>query len=270
VLRYKKKVDFESVFASAEKAVASYRELDKDVPNEIRSEFRDKLTISLIYHDAALEGEVLSHSEIKASIDKSIISDTSLIPSYEEINNFNLACEYATGLASSKRKAIKLDHIKEIHSILAPEGKGGGSAYRKENPLHRLYYHDIAPPEKISYRMRKLGEWLEKEAGKTMHPIECAAELHWRLMGVFPWLDASGRAARIGANLILEHSDYPLAVIHSIDRQRYYESLKSSDHRQLLLIYLEAVETTAKAAVRVYQEAWKKQGRRKSNRRRAS
>lgn len=270
MLRYKKKVDFESVFSSNDETINEWRELNSEVPEKLRSEFRDKLTISLIYHDAALEGEVLSHSEIKASIDKSIISDTSLIPSYEEINNFNVACEYATGLASNKRKAIKLDHVKEIHSILVPESKGG-SAYRKENPLHRLYYHDIAAPEKISYRMRKLAEWLEKDGAKNLHPIERAAELHYKLMAVFPWLDASGRAARIAANLVLEHEDYPLAVIHSIDRQRYYESLKAGDHKQLLLIYLEATETTAEAAIRVYQEAWKKnRSASKKSRRRAS
>lgn len=268
MLRYKKKVDFESVFATCETAVSKWHELESGIPDEVRSEFRDKLIISLIYHDAALEGEVLSHSEIKASIDKSIISDTSLIPSYEEINNFNLACEHAAGLAGQRRKAIKVEHIKEIQSILHPEGKASGSAYRKENPLHRLYYHDIAPPEKISYRMRKLTEWLEKGTAKNLHPVECAAELHWRLMGIFPWTHATGRTARVAANLILEHEGYPLAVIHSIDRQRYYESLKAADHKQLLLIYLEAVETTAKAAIRVYQEAAKTVGRK--SRRRAS
>ena len=266
MLRYKKKVDFESVYSGCETAVSKWHELEEDMPDEVRAEFHDKLIISLIYHDAALEGEVLSHSEIKASIDKSIISDTSLIPSYEEINNFNLACEHAASIAAARRKALKVEHIKEIQSLLCVESKASGSSYRKENPLHRLYYHDIAPPEKIAYQMRKLTEWFEKGAAKNLHPIERAAELHWRLMSVFPWTNATGRTARIAANLVLEHAGYPLAVIHSIDRQRYYESLKAADHRQLLLIYLEAVETTAKAAIRVYQEA-AKSVRRKSRRR---
>lgn len=262
MLRYKKKVDFEAIYNQTERLVAQWRELEDQVPDEIRKEFHEKLLISIIYHDAALEGAVLTHSEIKASIDKSIISDTSLIPSYESINNFSNACKHAFEVASHRRKAIKLDVVKELHAILEPEA---GSPYRKENPLHRLYYHEIAPPEKVSYRMRKLAEWLEKGEGKTMRPIERAAMLHWQLMAVFPWVKGTGRTARIAANLVLDHSKFPLAVIHSIDRQRYYESLRSADHKALFLIYLEAVETTAGAAIRVYEEAWDKRRRKRAS-----
>lgn len=263
MLRYKKKVDYEAVFAQSERWVRKWRELDHKIPEEIKAAFDEKLLISLIYHDAALEGEVLSHSEIKASIDKSIISDTSLIPSYEAINNFNNACRLVKEMAGGRRKTLKIDAVKDVHGTLVP----GGGTYRKENPLHRLYYHDIAPPEKISYRMRKLGEWLDKPETKVLHPADRAAQLHWQLMGIFPWSEGTGRSARIVSNLVLALADYPFAVIHSIDRQRYYESLKATDHRQLLLIYLEAVETTARAALRVYDAAWK---RGKKGRRRAS
>ncbi len=260
MLRYKKKVDFEAVHAETVRACQTWRELHEKVPEEIRQEFHSKLVISIIYHDAALEGAVLTHSEIKASIDKSIISDTSLIPSYETINNFNNALLCGFEIASQKRKAISLESIKQIQKQLRPEVD---AAYRKENPLHRLYYHEIAPPEKINAQMRKLADWLEDGDAKLLRPIERASLLHWKLMAAFPWGESTGRTARIVANALLEHEGFPLAVLHSIDRQRYYESLRSSDHRQLFLMYLEAVETTAVAAVRVYEEAWQKRGRRK-------
>jgi Fic family protein len=254
VLRNKDKVDFESRFTDVDTIVDQWRIRHRLASSELREEFRSKLIISLIYHDAALEGDVLSHSEIKAAIDTNIISDTSLIPSYEEIINYNTAVLFALGFAGSKRKAIKLDTIREICGHLAPEA-GATAPYRKENPLHRLYYHDISPPERISYRMRKLGEWLDSGEPKDLHPIRFAAELHWRLMAIFPWAKHSGRTARILCNLVLERSQFPLAVIHSIDRQRYYEALRSANSNALLAIYLEATEATATAALRVYDEA---------------
>lgn len=265
MLRFKEKEDFEARFREVEDAVARWRDYEDDVPAGMRREFRDKLIIGLIYHDSALEGEVLSHSEIKAAVDTSIISDSSLIPSYEEITNFHTAAQFAMEQAQAKRRVpLKLDFLRELYALLNPEGSSGGMPYRKENPLHRLYYHEIAPPEKISYRMRKLGEWLESSQFKTLHAIDKVAQLHWRLMAIFPWSKETGRLARIVSNFILEQENYPLAVIHSIDRQRYYEALRDADTKPLLSVYLEAVETTAKSAVRVYQEAARVSARRAS------
>ena len=264
MLRYREKEDFEARFRDVESACETLRGLERRAWSELQNEFREKLLISLIYHDAALEGEVLTHSEIKAAIDTNIISDSSLIPSYEEISNFYKACMYAEQLAKQKRKPVKVDTVREVYALLAPETVAGGLAYRRENPLHRLYYHDICPPEKINFKMKKLGEWMESAETKEMHPIERAAKTHWRIMSIFPWATHSGRTARIIANLILEQAGYPLAVIHSIDRQRYYESLRSPNSKSLMSVYLEGVETTAASAVKVYEEALKSSGRRAS------
>lgn len=261
MLRFKEKEDFEARFREVDDAVARWRDYDEEVSEDLRREFRDKLLISLIYHDSALEGDVLSHSEIKAAIDTSIISDSSLIPSYEDITNFNAAVAHAHEQAKAKRKVrLDIDFVRELAGFLSPDGKSAGMPYRKENPLHRLYYHDIAPPEKIAAQMRKLGEWVESNEWKLLHPIDRAAQFHWRLMAIFPWAKETGRLARILSNFLLEQERYPVAIIHSIDRQRYYEALRDMDTKSLLSVYLEAVETTANSAVRVYQEARRMRG----------
>jgi Fic family protein len=263
VLRYKEKHDIEARLNEVDHVLERWQSYEADAAPELRKLFRDRLMISLIYHDAALEGEVLSLGEIKAAIDQNIISDASLIPAYEATKNFFNACQDFFAAAPSKKKPLKLETVRGIFSQLVPGETGKDSTYRKENPLHRLYYHEISPPEKISYRMRKFGEWLESDECKDMHPVRRAASAHWRLMAIFPWTKQTGRVARIISNYLLLHARLPLAVIHSIDRQRYYEALKS-DEEMLLLVYLEAVETTAASAIRVYQEAAQASGRRAS------
>ena len=166
-----------------------------------------------------------------------------------------------------KKLPLNIELLKQVYGLLKPDAKAAGLPYRKENPLHRLYYHEIAQPEKIAARMRKFGEWLDSAARKELHPIDRVAQTHHRLMAIFPWADESGRLARIVSNFSLVQENYPMAVIHSIDRQRYYEALRDSDTKPLLSVYLEAVETTANSAVRVYEEAAKASGGR---RRRAS
>ncbi len=256
MLRYKETEDIDGRFGEVERIVAVWRSKHASAPPAVRREFQQRLRISLIHHDAALEGEVLSYSEIKAAVDPTIISDPSLIPSYEEIKRFDDACNTAAELAANKKKQLKLDTIRDLYAMLSPEEKAKGLPYRKENPLHRLYYHDIAPPEKIQPLMRKLAEWIEEPATRQMHAIERATTLHLKLMQIFPWAKATGRSARIVSNLILQEAAYPVAVLHSIDRQRYYESLRG-DSVALLSLYLEAVQTTAESEIRVYEEAEK-------------
>ena len=255
MLRFTEKEDLEARFAEVEGVVKNWRSRCALVSSELRAEFRASLHLSLIYHDSALEGEVLSHSEIKSAIDPTIISDTSLIPSYDEINRFHEACQFAAQTAATgKKKPLKPEVVRTISGILAPEEKAKGCPYRKDNPLHRLYYHEISPPEKIAYRMRKFGEWLEGPEWQALNSIERAANAHHRLMRIFPWAKRSGKTARILSNLLLLQADYPLAIIHSIDRQRYYEALRG-EPEALVSVYLEAIETTAVSEVRVYDEA---------------
>jgi Fic family protein len=256
VLRYKETEDIDARFSEVERIVTVWRTRVSTANAVGRTEFNNRLRISLIHHDAALEGEVLSYSEIKAAVDPSIISDPSLIPSYEEIRRFDDSCNFAAEQAANKKKPFKLDTIRDIYSILAPEEKPKGLPFRKENPLHRLYYHDIAPPEKILPMMRKLGEWIDDLSTRHLHVIECVATMHSKFMAIFPWAKESGRTIRIASNLLLQEGGYPIAIIHSIDRQRYYEALRG-DHIGLTSLYLEAVQTTAETEIRVYDEAGK-------------
>jgi Fic family protein len=228
---------------------------------EHMEEFQERLDFSWIYHDNALEGVVLSYHELKAAIDKNIISDVSLIPSYTDIRNHKEAIDLVRDAGGKKRVTMDLDFIKKIHLILNTgevlprnsRSTRNPGQYRKDNPLHRLYFHEIAPPEKISYRMRKLVEWLGSDEARKMHPIKRAGKAHYRLIGIFPWPRHSGKVARLLMNAILMHEGYLPAVIHAIERQRYYDVLRSP-HSGLTTLICESIQGTVDAAMRFLQE----------------
>jgi Fic family protein len=240
-------------FFDMDSQMTSLRERESRVSQALKDEFARRLEISWIYHDSALEGVVLSYSEIKAAIDKKIISDVSLIPSYEEIKAFKNAIEWSKELAANRKKAINFETIRKIYSTLTPDEVNKGIPYRKDNPLHRLYYHEISSPDKITARMKKLGEWMEEDATKRMHPVERAARLHFKLMSIYPWTLNSGRVARVLSNLLLMRDGYPPAIVHSIDRQRYYEVLRA-EHAGIVPLYVEAVATSIETAIKFYDE----------------
>jgi Fic family protein len=241
-------------FFEVDAQLNALREREAQIPRSLVEEYTRRLDISWIYHDSALEGVVLSYAEIKAAIDRNIISDVSLIPSYEEIKSFKAAVDWSRELADNRKRPIGVEAVRKIYSLVTPDEAAKGIPYRRDNPLHRLYYHEISPPEKITYRMRKLGEWLEEDATRRMHPVERAAKAHFRLMNIYPWTLNSGRVARILSNLMLARDGYLPAIVHSIDRQRYYEALRA-EHLGITQLYLEACATSIETALKFYAEA---------------
>ncbi len=244
--------------------VEALREQRARASAKVVAEFDEKLDQSWIYHDNALEGVVLSYHELKAAIDKKIISDVTLIPMYEEIKYHKAAIELVRQMGRAwaverhdkkvKRKnQVTLETLKQFHSVLTPEEKIKGNPFRKDNPLHRLYFHEIAQPDKIAAKLKKLLEWLDEDETAHMHPVERAARAHFRLMAVFPWPKNSGKVARLLMNLLLLRDGYPPVIIHSIERQRYYDVLRS-EGAGLIPLVLESLENGVETATRFFAE----------------
>lgn len=249
----------ETKFFALDHRLEALRDKRHAAPAAIVADFDDKLDVSWIYHDSALEGVVLSYSELKAAIDKKIISDVTLIPSYEEIKNHKAAIEwvrqFAAQIAQAKKKkgTITADTLKQLYALVTPEEVAKGLPYRKDNPLHRLYFHEISPPAQIAARMKKLVEWLDEEETQHLHPVDRAARAHYRFMSIYPYPKNSGKTARLFMNLLLLRDGYPPAIIHSIDRQRYYDVLRA-ENAGLIPMTLEALENSIEPAIQFFDE----------------
>ncbi|MBN2193196.1 MAG: Fic family protein [Polyangiaceae bacterium] len=199
---------------------------------EFHRAYRESFEMSWIFHDSAMEGVVYTFQELKTAIDPNIavVPDSSLQPVCEEIRRHKAAIDHVRDLAEKKRTPITVDTIKKLFLILHPEeGDLKTVKYRKDIPQHRLYFHEYAAPDKINYKVRQIVDWLNgPEPKKIRHPVRIAARLHFDLVRVFPFAVDSGKVARLLMNLLLLRSDYPPAIIHSTERQRYYEALKGA------------------------------------------
>jgi hypothetical protein len=196
---------------------------------EFRREYRESFDMSWVYHDSALEGVVYTYQELKTATDPSVSSvPDGMQPVCEEIRRHRQAIEYVRELAERKRIPITVDTIKKLYVILHPdEGDVKSVKYRKDIPQHRLYFHEYAAPDKIAYRVRQVIDWLNgPEPKKLKSPIRIASRVHYDLVRVFPFPNDSGKVARLLMNALLMRAGYPPAIIHSTERQRYYEALK--------------------------------------------
>jgi len=199
---------------------------------QLQAKYRDDLHLSWIAHDSALEGVVYNMQELRAAIDPnaSFVGDSSLQPVVDEIRRHREALEFIRDYAEKRRQPITLDVVKKIYVILHPEeGDIKTVKYRKDIPQHRLYFHEYAPPDKIAYKMRTIVDWVnDPETRRTRTPVRLAARAHYDILRVFPFPQDSGKVARLFMNLLLLRNGYPPAIVHSTERQRYYEALKGS------------------------------------------
>ena len=222
----------------------------------ILAKFQEQVDMSWIYHDTALEGSVLSFHELKSAIDKDVVSDVSLIPTYDEIRAHKAAIDFVRETAGARKKVpITLELLKKLQEMVSPddpEVKDG--TFRKETPVHRLYFHDIAAPEKIAGEMKKLGEWLADPETKKLSALRMASKLHFKLMQIFPYTRHTGKLARLGMNLVLLRSGYPPAIVHSTERQRYYEALRGPS-LALHNLMLDSLENSIDSAIKLFSEA---------------
>ncbi|HEY2405518.1 MAG TPA: Fic family protein [Polyangiaceae bacterium] len=198
--------------------------------DQFRHEYRESFEMSWVYHDSALEGVVYTFQELKTAIDPnvSVVADSGLQPVCDEIRRHRQAIEFVRELSEKKRVPINVDTIKKIYCILHPEeGDVKTVKYRKDIPQHRLYFHEYAAPDKIAYKVRQVMDWLNgPEPKKLKSPVRIAARVHYDLLRVFPFPQDSGKVSRLLMNLLLMRAGHPPAIVHSTERQRYYEALK--------------------------------------------
>lgn len=191
-------------------------------------DFVAKFDMSVVYHENALEGIVFSGAELLAALDpNAIAADASMVPVFAFIRNHKVALDLVHAEARNKKGKFSQTLIKRLYETLGAGFEGREKAvFRKDVPLHRTYFHEIAPPAKIPSLVEKLVDHTNSAEFREMHAIHQAATLQWMFMQAFPFAENSGKIARLLSHLCLLRQGYLPALVHAIDRQRYYESLR--------------------------------------------
>lgn len=217
-------------------------------------EFLEKFEMSWVYHDNALEGVVYTPSELMAALRPgAVAAEASLMPIVLEIRNHKSCLDYIRDEAKSagkKSPSVSMAQVKRIHDLLSgntPEALAARAAaerrersekelakereksgYRRDMPLHRTYFHEIAQPAKIPGMLEKLIDNTGSSDFRELHPIYQAASIQHGIIQIFPFTEHSGKVARMCSNMVLLRHNFFPAVIHSIDRQRYYEAFRGT------------------------------------------
>jgi Fic family protein len=231
----------------------------RDLADLIRQEpaladdFLRKYELSWIYHENALEGLVFTGQEIEAALQYQALAEASTLHAFRDIRNYKAAIDLVRAEAAQKKPRITLALVKRLYATLhaGNEAKAQGE-FRKEIPLHRAYFHEIAHPTKIAGLLDRLMEWCESSDFRGAQPIQAASKLQHGFMAIYPYTDASGKIGRLLSNLLLMHAGYQPCIVHTIDRQRYYEAMKQPES-SLRDLMMESMENGLANAEKLFQ-----------------
>lgn len=231
---------------------AFLKKISRKTAHEARRDFDEQLRICWVFHDHAIEGTPLTELELFRGIDNERGKDTC-----EQILLTGIHRLYqAIGVVREEsRKGVPVDlaYIKHLHALCAADDDPAGGRYRKGDGPLGSYLQSCVGPKSISYRLRKLVDFIEEEA-PALHPIRGAAAIHHRFMQVFPFDHLSGRAGRLLLNAWLMREGYPPVVIPANLRADYYNTLCANGPDSLTELVIDALRTTIEKAQATYKQ----------------
>ena len=238
------------------------RELMRERPGSAR-DFLEKYELSWVYHENALEGLVLTHAELRQAFDPTGVVDSSMVHVFTEIRNQKAAVEFVKQEAANPVVKYSFSLVKKLYEILY-QGLPNRMpvSLRRDMPLHRTYFHDIVQPVQIQPALEQLFDLMNGEEFGRMHPIRQATHSHHRFMEIFPFSDLSGKVGRMLMNIILIRNGYMPCIMHSTDREAYYEGLRLNA-TEFGHIIMDAMDNSLDNATKFFIPSWNEMSRRR-------
>jgi Fic family protein len=238
------------------------RELMRERPGSAR-EFLEKYELSWVYHENALEGLVLTHAELRQAFDPTGVVDSSMVHVFTEVRNQKAVIEFGKQEAANPLVKYSFSLVKKLYEILY-QGLPNRMpvSLRRDMPLHRTYFHDIVQPVQIQPALEQLFDLMNGEEFGKMHPIKQATHSHHRFMEIFPFSDLSGKVGRMLMNIILIRAGYMPVIMHSTDRESYYEGLRLNA-TEFGHIIMDAMDNALDNATKFFIPSWNEMSRRR-------
>lgn len=234
--------------------------LDEAILAKVRKFFR----IKSIHHSNGIEGNILKVGETRMVVEQGLTLSGVPLKDQFEARNLAHAIDFLDELASDPNRSILENDIRQLHQLVL-EGIHDDFAgvYRSINVEIGGSKFKPTPVEQVNSAMNEFGEWLISvtSPNRSLTPIQHflnAAVAHTWFVTIHPFVDGNGRVSRLLLNLMLMRSGFPIAVITTEDKFRYYDSLEasqSSDLSQFVDLLCECVGETLEEYESAIQDA---------------
>lgn len=204
------------------------QKLDKyrPLPPELVRNLEDWFRVELTYTSNAIEGNTLTRQETALIVEKGLTVDGKTLKEHLEAVNHAAALAIVISLAQNKETAISEADILDIQRLILSKIEDANAGRYRSVAVRIAGAAVVLPnPVKVPQLMAEFVHWLQTAQG---HPAEVAAQAHYRLVSIHPFVDGNGRTARLLMNLILVREGYPPAIIRKEDLRKYINALEKA------------------------------------------
>jgi fido (protein-threonine AMPylation protein) len=205
------------------------RRLDqfRPLPEALVTNLENWFKVELTYTSNALEGNTLTRQETAVVVEKGLTIGGKSLVEHLEATNHAAALGKVVEIAQSETARVTEHTVLDLHStILRGIDDANAGRYRSIGVRISGSMVVLPNPAKVPTLM---ADFLRQMGERTdLHPAELAAEAHYQLVTIHPFIDGNGRTARLLMNLILLQNGYPPALIRKRDRVSYLRSLEKA------------------------------------------
>ena len=228
----------------------SYRPLPAVLVKNLEDWFRVELT----YTSNAIEGDTLTRRETALVVEKGLTVGGKTLVEHLEATNHAHALDWVRQQASRSARQLTEKDILSIHEIILIGIDSPNAGFYRSVPVRISGSTVVLPnPRKVPDLMEAFVTWLQQ--GPDLHPVELAAEAHYRLVTIHPFADGNGRTARLLMNLILLMTGYPTAIIRKLDREAYLGALEKAQLGGSQDDYLQLIYKAVNRSLDIYLRA---------------
>ncbi|MBI5699875.1 Fic family protein [Candidatus Saganbacteria bacterium] len=209
----------------------------RPLPKIVLDKLIDYLDVEWTYNSNAIEGNTMTLRETMLILKEGLTISGKSMREHLEVTNHKNAIDYLEELLK-KIEPITQDDIKKIHSLILEGIKNNYAGQYRDVEVYISGSDVKLPlPEKLADLMLGFSRWLvDRQENKDLHPVRFAAQAHFKLVDIHPFIDGNGRTARLLMNFILMKYGYPIAIFEceTEKRKAYYSALQAGHKGNLL------------------------------------
>ena len=201
------------------------------------------LLISWIHHDNMLEGIMFRPEEIAQAIrNKDHEVPKYLHPLMSEIRRYEHVIRRVVRLSRRDSEVVTSATLRRIHKLLTVDERDWPGIYRKTSPVHRDYFQDICAPTRIQEMLDQALRRSLSGIDDACDPVSFVAEMHHKLMHIYPYRRNPGTTLRLFTNLFLMSRGYPPVILQAHQRDAYYKALADRTSERLAELFAASMD----------------------------